>query len=136
MITGAHSIIYSTNPEKDRDFFRNVLKLSNVDVGHGWLIFGLPPSEVAIHPSSKNNVHEFYLLCDDIDQFTKEMLKHKIKCSAVQDQGWGLLSQLTLPGGGKINIYQARHARPKPMKIKTAKKNNTKAGAKTFPKKK
>src|SRR5436190_8425688 len=136
MITGAHSIIYSTNPEKDRDFFRNVLKLSHVDVGHGWLIFGLPPSEVAIHPAAKNNVHEFYLMCDDIDQFTKEMLKHKIKCSAIQDHGWGLLSQLTLPGGGKLSIYQARHARPKPMKIKTTNKSTKKVGAKTATKKK
>ena len=121
MITGAHSIIYSTNPEKDRDFFRNVLKLSHVDVGHGWLIFGLPPSEVAIHPGAKNNVHEFYLMCDDINQFIKEMEKHKIKCTAIQDHGWGLLSRLTLPGGGKLSIYQARHVRPKPMKVKASK---------------
>ena len=118
MIIGAHSIIYSTKPEKDRDFLLNVLKLPNVDVGHGWLIFGLPPSEVAVHPGPKNNLHEFYLMCDDINQFTKEMSKYKIAWTEIKDQGWGLLSQITLPGGGKLSVYQARHARPKQMKTK------------------
>lgn len=133
MITGTHSIIYSTKPEKDRDFFLNVLKLPNVDVGDGWLIFGLPPSEVAIHPHSKNDLHEFYLMCDDIKLFTKEMAKHKIAYSAIKDFGWGLLSQLTLPGGGKLSIYQARHERPKQMKVKAAPKSKlstTKSSAK------
>src|SRR5436190_21044663 len=100
MITGAHAIIYSTDSKADRDFFRNVLKLTNVDVGDGWLIFGLPPSEIAVHPSSENDLHELYLMCDDIKAFTNEMLKNKIVCGEIQDQGWGLLTQLTLPGGG------------------------------------
>ena len=115
MIIGAHSVIYTTDPEADRNFFRNVLKLTNVDVGQGWLIFGLPPSEIAVHPSTNNDLHEFYLLCDDIKLFTLEMSKHKIACSPVQNQRWGLLTQLTLPGGGKIGVYQPLHARPKPM---------------------
>ena len=115
MIIGAHSIIYSKNPDADRAFFRNVLKLTNVDVGDGWLIFGLPPSEVAVHPSYKNYVHEFYLMVDDIEGFIAQMRKNKIKCSPVQDEGWGLLTQLTLPGGGKLGIYEPRHARPKKM---------------------
>ncbi len=125
MITGAHSIIYSKKPDKDRDFLLNVLKLPSVDVGGGWLIFGLPPSEVAVHPSSKNNLHEFYLMCDDIESFTKEMGKQKINCSAVKDHGWGLLSQLTLPGGGKLSVYQPRHARPKQMKVRTTSPKST-----------
>ena len=115
MIIGAHSIIYSTNPEADRAFFRDVLKLTNVDVGHGWLIFGLPPAEVAVHPSEKNDVHEFYLMCDDVEGFVNEMKAHKITCEPVQDQGYGLLTQLTLPGGGKLGVYQPRHARPAAM---------------------
>jgi hypothetical protein len=118
MISGAHFIIYSTNPKKDRDFFRNILKLTNVDAGDGWLIFGLPPSEVAIHPSSENNLHEFYLLCDDIKKFIREITKNDIVCSAIQNQGWGLLTRLSLPGGGRLGVYQPRHARPKPMTIK------------------
>src|SRR5436309_12598961 len=106
MIIGAHSIINSTDPEADRGFFRDVLKLPNVDVGDGWLIFGLPPAEVAVHPSDKNDVHELYLMCDDIEAFIAKMKTHNIACSAVQNQGWGLLTQLTLPGGGKLGIYQ------------------------------
>src|SRR6202049_3484511 len=98
MITGAHSIIYSKNPEADREFLRDVLKLTHVDVGHGWLIFGLPPSEVAVHPGEKNNVHEFYLMVDDVEGFIAEMKSQKIVCGPVQNQGWGMLTQLTLPG--------------------------------------
>ena len=116
MITGAHSIIYSTNPEADRAFFRDVLKLTNVDVGEGWLIFGLPPAEVAVHPSEKNDVHEFYLMVDDVNAFVAELEDHGIACDPVQDQGYGLLTQLTLPGGGKLGVYQPRHARPPAMK--------------------
>jgi hypothetical protein len=116
MITGAHSIIYSKNSEADRDFFRDVLQLSKVDVGQGWLIFGLPPAEVAVHPSDKNDEHEFYLMCDDVEDFIAQMKAKNIACDAVQDMGWGLLTQLTLPGGGKLGVYQPRHARPEPMK--------------------
>jgi len=122
MINGAHSIIYSRNPDADRAFLRDVLKLTNIDLGEGWLIFGLPPSEVAVHPSNKNNVHEFYLMCDDIGALTAEMKKSNIACSRVQNRGWGLLTQVTLPGGGKLGIYEPRHARPKAMSTRTATK--------------
>jgi hypothetical protein len=113
MISGAHSIIYSTNPEADRAFFRDVLELPNVDVGDGWLIFGLPPAEVAVHPSEENDVHELYLMCDDVDALVSELKRRGISCGPVQDQGWGLLAQILLPGGGKLGVYQPRHARPK-----------------------
>jgi hypothetical protein len=115
MIIGAHSIIYSTDPDGDRAFFRDVLRLTNVDVGDGWLIFGLPPAEVAVHPSDTNDTHEFYLMCDDVETFVAEMKQRNIACGPVQNQGWGLLTQLTLPGGGKLGVYQPRHARPKAM---------------------
>jgi hypothetical protein len=118
MIIGAHSIIYSTNPDADRNFLRDVLKLTNVDVGGGWLIFGLPPAEVAVHPSAKNDVHEFYLMCDDVESLIAEMEKHNISCGPVQNQGWGMLTQVFLPGGGKLGIYQPRHARPKQMPVR------------------
>ncbi len=117
MITGVHSIIYSTNPELDRAFLRDVLKLTNIDVGEGWLIFGLPPAELAVHPSEKNDVQELYLLCDDIESFVQEMSQHNINCGPVQNQSWGLFTQLILPGGGKLGVYQPRHARPKAMLI-------------------
>lgn len=112
MIIGAHSIIYSTNADADRAFLRDVLRLPNVDVGGGWPIFGLPPSEVAVHPSEKDSRHELYLMSDDIAAFVAEMKAQDIACSPVQDQDWGQLTQLTLPGGGKVGVYQPRHARP------------------------
>ncbi len=115
MISGAHTIIYSTNPDADRAFLRDVLKLTNVDAGDGWLIFGLPPAEVAVHPSNKNDLHEFYLICDDVEALIAEMETQSIACGPVQDEGWGLLTQITLPGGGHLGVYQPRHARPEPM---------------------
>jgi len=118
VITGAHSIIYSKNAEADRRFLRDVLKLTNVDVGHGWLIFGLPPAEVAVHPSEQNDVHEFYLMCDDVNAFVAELTKHQVACDPVQDQRYGLFTRLTLPGGGKLGVYQPRHARPKAMPVR------------------
>src|SRR3954470_22272995 len=113
-ISGAHAIIYSTDAEADRALLRDVFQLKFVDVGGGWLIFGLPPSEVAVHPAEENGGgrHELYLMTDDIKGFVAEMKQRKIACDAVQDQGWGLLSNITLPGGGKLGVYQPRHARP------------------------
>jgi hypothetical protein len=125
LITGAHSIVYSKSADADRAFLRDVLGLPSVDVGEGWLIFGLPPAEVAVHPASKNDVHELYLMCDDVDAFVLSMEKRHVKCTPVQNLGWGLLTKLTLPGGGVLGVYQPRHARPKPMTVarkKTRKK--------------
>ncbi len=112
MITGAHAIIYSKNPEADRNFLKNVLKLSHIDAGGGWLIFELPPTELAVHPSDKNNRHEFYFICDDIQGFRAEMEQSNIDCSEVKDEGWGLLLNITLPGGGELGIYEVRHPQP------------------------
>ena len=125
MIIGAHAIIYSRKPEEDREFLREILQLPHVDVGGGWLIFGLPPAELAVHPSRKNDVHEFYFMSDDVRGFVADMKRRGIACSAIQGMGWGELTQLTLPGGGKVGVYQPRHARPKPVrpaKVKTARR--------------
>ncbi len=112
MIIGAHTILYSKNAEADRAFLRDVLKFAHVDVGHGWLIFGLPPAEIAVHPSEENDAQEFYLMCDDIGAFVAEMQRHGIACAEPSDQRWGILTQITLPGGGKLGVYQPKHARP------------------------
>lgn len=117
MINGAHLIIYSSNTEADRAFLRDVLELPYVDVGRGWLIFGLPPSEIAMHPieggdGAHNGKHELYLMCEDIHATTKALARKGIRCSAVKDQGWGIVSKLTLPGGSELGVYQPRHARP------------------------
>lgn len=115
MISGGHVVIYSEDPVADRAFLRDVLKMPHVDVGDGWLIFGLPPAEVAVHPSERNDVHEFYLMTDNVEAFVAEMNEHRIDTDPVKDQGWGFVTALKLPGGGKLGIYQPRHARPPKM---------------------
>lgn len=115
MIIGAHSIIYSTDPEADRAFLRDILELTHVDVGEGWLIFGLPPSEVAIHPADTNGDHEFFLMVDDIDDFVADMRERKIAVNDAVNHGWGVMTQLTLPGGGAVQVYEPRHERPASM---------------------
>jgi hypothetical protein len=116
-IIGSHSIIYSKDSAADRVFLKDVLKFPNVDVGDGWLIFGLPPSEVAVHPSEKNDVHEFYLMCDDVEALVAELQEREIACDPIHNLGWGLITQVALPGGGKLGIYQPRHARPPAMGV-------------------
>ena len=113
MINGAHAIVYSKNPEADRGFLKDVLGLPHVDVGGGWLIFGLPPAEIAVHPSEKNDVHELYFTCTDVNVFIAAMAKHGVACGPVENRGWGLLTTVRLPGGGKLGVYQPRHARPR-----------------------
>lgn len=115
MINGAHSIIYSKDSEADRAFLRDVLELPHVDVSDGWLIFGLPPTELAVHPAENNDVHELYLMCDDVEGFVAAMRERDITCSELQSLGWGMLTELTLPGGGKLGVYQPRHERPVAM---------------------
>jgi hypothetical protein len=127
LLTGTHSIIYSRSPEADRAFLRDILGLSHVDVGEGWLIFSLPPSELAVHPSSKNNKQELYFMCKDIHVFMAAMKKKKISCSTIQSLGWGERTQITLPGGGKMGVYQPHHKRPGTTPIKTRRRNTRKA---------
>jgi hypothetical protein len=115
MIIGAHSIIYSKDAEADRTFLRDVLGLPHVDVGFGWLIFGLPPAEVAVHPNDKNNLHEFYFMVEDVEAFVAAMKSRGIACGKVQSMDWGALTQVKLPGGGKLGVYQPRHARPESL---------------------
>ena len=123
-ITGAHVIIYSANADADRAFLRDVLGFPHVDVGSGWLIFALPPSEVAVHPAEKSGVHTLYLMVDDVTKFVLRMADRGVICSAPQDQGWGVLTQVSLPGGAELGIYQARHVRPtwsEPRKVRKPK---------------
>jgi len=117
MITGAHSIIYSTNSAADRAFLRDVLKLTHVDVGDGWLIFGLPQSEVAVHPSKKNNQHELYLLCEDVDAFILEMKRHRSSAVRFKTRDGIAHAIKRCQAVGQLGIYQPRHAQPKPIKV-------------------
>lgn len=111
MINGVHTIIYTKDPDADRAFFRDVLEFPNIDIGGGWLLFEVPPSEIAFHPSDNNDVHELYFMCDDIEAFVTEMSKHDVSCTDLQHERWGLLTHVTLPGGGRIGVYQPLHER-------------------------
>ena len=129
VITGSYSIIYSSNPEKDRAFIRDVLELPCVDIGDHWLIFALPPSELAVHPSDKGGIQEFYLLCDNIVTFLNQMKKHNVKYTKVQTLTWGKLTTIRLPGGGPLKVYEPLHQRPRATK-RPAKTANSRSRAK------
>jgi catechol 2,3-dioxygenase-like lactoylglutathione lyase family enzyme len=109
MISGAHVIVYSKDAEADRAYFRDVLGFESVDAGHGWLIFALPPAEAAFHPADENDTHELYFMCDDIRAELGALEKKKVKFSKVQEERWGSVAKISLPGGGTIGIYQPKH---------------------------
>jgi hypothetical protein len=113
-ITGGHVILYSRNAAADRAFLRRVVRTAFVDAGGGWLILALPPSEIAVHPARSNGRHEFYLMCDDVDAVTRALARKRIRFTPVRDLGWGKLTNLALPGGGKLGLYEPRHPRPEP----------------------
>ena len=112
MINGAHIIVYSKNADADRAFIRDVLKFRHVDAHGGWLIFKLPPAEAAVHPSDENDMHELYLMTDDLDLEMRTLKKAGAKCQSVSQQSWGRSTRIELPGGGTLGLYEPRHARP------------------------
>jgi catechol 2,3-dioxygenase-like lactoylglutathione lyase family enzyme len=113
VISGAHVVLYSNDAAADRVFLRDVLGFVSVDAGHGWLIFALPPAEVAVHPadapSGEQNLHELYFLCDDLQSELEGLRQKGVQCSNVQEERWGSLSRIRLPGGGEIGLYQPKH---------------------------
>ncbi len=127
MITGAHTLWFSKSPEADRAFLRDVIGLRAVDIGHGWMIFAMPPSEAAVHPADQDNggsqasgdrapgaenamlVAHVYFMCDDLDATLSELAKKGVKFTEPHKQPWGIVTQLRLPSGGEIGIYQPLH---------------------------
>ena len=113
MIIGAHSIIYTSDADGLRAFFRDVLELPFVDAGHGWPIFALPPAEVAAHPADGAGRHELYLMCDDIHATVEELeAKGAQFTRGIVEERWGLLTTIKLPGGGELGLYEPRHPAP------------------------
>ena len=116
MITGIHAITYATDAAAARAFFKDVLGFPNVDAGDGWLIFALPPGELAAHPTDEPEQSgrlELYLMCDDVHATVAELERKGVTFTQpVSDQGWGLLTKLQVPGAGEIGLYQPRHAVP------------------------
>jgi catechol 2,3-dioxygenase-like lactoylglutathione lyase family enzyme len=109
MIFGAHIIVYSKDAEADRAFLRDILGFASVDAGRGWLIFALPPAEVAIHPDQENDRHELYLICDDLKGQIAAFAEKGVPCSEVQEARWGSITRIRLPGGGQVGLYQPKH---------------------------
>ena len=112
MINGAHVVLYSSDAQADRAFFRDVLAYPNVDAHDGWLIFKLPPAEVAVHPASEEGAGnaELYLMSDDVEATVAELTKLGVEFSRpIEDQGWGRVCMIRLPGGGEVGLYQPRH---------------------------
>ena len=112
MIFGAHVIVYSRDATADRAFFRDVLGFLSVDAGHDWLIFALPPTEVAVHPAEDNGRHEIYLMCDDLNAEMTRLGERDIVCSEVEEASWGSMTKIRLPGGGDVGLYQPNHPSP------------------------
>jgi catechol 2,3-dioxygenase-like lactoylglutathione lyase family enzyme len=116
VINGAHAIIYSQDAEADRAFFADVLGLDSVDAGGGWLIFALPPAELALHPHDSGGGHELYLMADDIRATVEELEAKGVEFTReVSDERWGLLTAIRLPGGGELGLYEPRHPSPRPL---------------------
>lgn len=114
MIRGAHVILFSEDAEADRAFFRDVLGFRSVDAGEGWLIFALPPAELAVHPAQESS-HELYLMCDDLDSTTTELrLKHVEVTNDVDERAWGRMVGVKLPGGSTLYLYEPHHPSPLP----------------------
>ena len=113
MITGAHNVIFSEEPERLRAFLQDVLGFPSVDAGGGWLIFALPPAELAAHPAGESGRHQLYLMCDDVSATVAELAAKGVEFSGpVSDEGFGLVTAIKLPGGGELGLYEPRHPIP------------------------
>jgi catechol 2,3-dioxygenase-like lactoylglutathione lyase family enzyme len=117
VLAGAHAIIFSEDAEAARAFFRDVLRLRSVDAGDGWLIFALPPAELAFHPgpgwARDVGEHELFLMCHDIDAAVAELERNGVELLAsISDEGYGLMTRFRIPGGGEIGLYEPRHPSP------------------------
>jgi hypothetical protein len=119
MITGAHFLFYSTDPDADRAFVRDVLGLRGIDIGHGWLIFALPPAEAAFHPADAplTQPHAertlmgavLYLMCDDLGATIATLEARQVSCSAIVEASWGNSTAIRLPSGAELGLYQPTH---------------------------
>jgi len=113
VINGAHAVIFSRDAEGLRAFLRDVLGFASVDAGDGWLIFALPPAELAAHPADEGGRQELYLMCDDVEATVRELREKGVEFARpVSDEGFGLVTAIKLPGGGELGLYEPRHPSP------------------------
>ena len=114
MIRGTHALIYAEDADAARAFFRDVLDLPNVEAGKGWLIFRLPPAELGIHPvgpdEHRSGAHQLSLMCDDIEATVAELTKKGVQFTTpIEDEGYGLITTMVVPGGAELALYEPRH---------------------------
>jgi len=146
MITGNHFLLYSKDPEADRAFFRDVLEIPHVDAGEGWLIFAMSPAEMGIHPlegefSQQHAGHQLlgavlYLMCDDLEATIASLKAKKVRCTEVEDAGWGTVTTIPLPSGGSIGLYQPRHQTALKLRSKSKPRPKSKLRSKSKPRSK
>jgi catechol 2,3-dioxygenase-like lactoylglutathione lyase family enzyme len=115
MIVGSHVIVFTRDAAADRAFFRDVLRMPSVDAGEGWLVFALPPAEVAFHPAESNDVHQLYLMCADLPATLHDLMGRGVVCQPPQEERWGTRTAIRLPGGGWIGLYQPKHPTAIPL---------------------
>lgn len=112
LISGAHVMIFSRDEDADRAFLRDVLEIPCIDSGGGWLIFKLPPAELGVHGGDNNDVHQLYLICDNLDAAVETLAGKGVACDEPRSASWGRFTDVPLPGGGTIGLYEAHHERP------------------------
>jgi catechol 2,3-dioxygenase-like lactoylglutathione lyase family enzyme len=113
VINGVHAIIFTRDADADRAFFRDVLDLPSVDAGDGWLIFSLPPAELAAHPTDGDAHHELYLMCDDVRATVEELSAKGVRFTReISAERFGLVTAFRLPGGSEVALYEPRHPSP------------------------
>jgi predicted enzyme related to lactoylglutathione lyase len=113
VITGVHAVVFGSDAEAARAFFADVLGWRSEDAGGGWLIFALPPAELAVHPAADGGRHELYLRCDDVTGTRRQLEARGVEFTEpVTEQSWGRLTRLRVPGGGEMGLYEPRHASP------------------------
>jgi catechol 2,3-dioxygenase-like lactoylglutathione lyase family enzyme len=117
VIAGAHTIIFAEDAERARGFLHDVLGFEGVDAGEGWLIFALPPGELAVHPGSGwgrgPGHHALFLMCHDIERTVAELERKGVEfVSPIEDEGWGRIAHFKIPGAGEIGLYEPSHPSP------------------------
>lgn len=132
MIKGVHITFYTPEAEALRTFFTETLKFPSVDAGGGWMIFALPPADLGCHPIAEGDEvrHEMSFYCDDIHKTISELQGRGIRfTSEVVDEGWGLSTSFATTGGGEIQLYQPRYAKPVWVEQGAARKATSKKSA-------